>query len=89
MWFSSADPNRPEVIARVASAAEATAIVTALDACGIKALCVGEHVSSFQVQVPTEMSIVVRANEAEAARKALDQIKREAEELAEDSSDDS
>jgi hypothetical protein len=80
MWSSAADPNRPEVIARVASDAEAAAIVTALDACGIKAICVGQHISSFQVQVPTEMSIVVRASEAQAAREALEQIRRELDE---------
>jgi len=71
----SADPDRPVVIARVGSEAEATALITALEGYGIEAMPVGGHVSSFRVQIPADIEIVVRATDAVAANKAPTEIR--------------
>jgi hypothetical protein len=65
------DPNRPHVITKVATDFEASAIVAALEAAGIKAMAVGGHTAGFRAEAPGDVAVVVQATEANPAEAIL------------------
>ena len=65
------DPDRPHVVTQVATEFEAASIVSALQAAGIKAMAVGDHVAGFRVEAPGDVSVVVPESEAGRAAEVL------------------
>jgi len=70
------DPNRPHVVARVPTEFEASAIVSALEAAGIKAMAVGGHTAGFRAEAPGDVSVVVPEHEAEQAAAVLAEFRK-------------
>ena len=71
------DPNRPHVIATVPTDFEAAAIVSALEAAGIKAMAVGGHTAGFRAEAPGDVAVVVPASEAKTAEAVLAEFQSE------------
>jgi len=69
------DPNRPFVVAKVPTEFEASVIVSALEAAGIKAMAVGGPTASFRAEAPGDVSVVVPENEAERAEAVLTEFR--------------
>jgi hypothetical protein len=67
----SNDPHNPVVLTTVTSDIEAAAIVTALDAHGIKATTTGGYTAGFRAEAPGVISVVVRHADLERARGIL------------------
>ena len=65
------DPNRPHVVVRVPTDFEASVIVSALEAAGIKAMAVGGPTAGFRAEAPGDVAVVVQENEAEQAEAVL------------------
>ncbi len=70
------DPNRPHVVANVSTDFEAAAIVSALEAAGIKAMAVGGHTAGFLAEAPGDVSVVVPANEVKPAEAVLAEFQK-------------
>ena len=75
------DPERLEVLIRVLSEAEATAIVTALAAVGIKAIANGGHIAGYRAEAPGELKVVVQQKNLAAARSELARLEGEPAEI--------
>ena len=73
----SDDQLRPHVVAKVPTDFEAGAIVSALEAAGIKAMAVGGHTAGFRAEAPGDVAVVVPANQAEEAEAVLAEFRRE------------
>ena len=71
------DPNRPHVVTRVPTEFEAAAVVSALEAAGIKAMAVGGHTAGFRAEAPGDVAVVVQENEAEQAKVVLAEFRKE------------
>ena len=70
------DPNRPHVVATVTTDFEAAAIVTALEAAGIKAMAVGGHTAGFRAEAQGDVAVVVQENEADRAETVLAEFRK-------------
>ena len=73
----TSDPHRPHVIARVPTDFEAAAIVSALEAAGIKAMAVGGHTAGFRAEAPGDVTVVVPEDEAEQAEAVLAEFREQ------------
>ena len=71
------DLNRPHVVAKVPTDFEAAAIVSALEAAGIKAMAVGGHTAGFLAEAPGDVAVVVPASEAKPAEAVLAEFQNE------------
>jgi len=70
------DPNRPHVVAQVPTEFEASVIVSALEAAGIKAMAVGGPTAGFRAEAPGEVAVVLQENEAEQAAAVLAEFRK-------------
>ena len=82
------DPNSPTVVYSADNAIEAAAIVTALEAEGIKTTTTGSYTSGFQAEAPGPVQVVVRQSQAEQAYAVLDRLEEEADAIATDDNDE-
>lgn len=82
------DPNSPTVVYSADNAIEAAAIVTALEAEGIKTTTTGSYTSGFQAEAPGPVQVVVRQSQAEQAHAVLDRLEEEADAIATDDNDE-
>ncbi len=82
------DPNSPTVVYSADNAIEAAAIVTALEAEGIKTTTTGSYTSGFQAEAPGPVQVVVRQSQAEQANAVLDRLEEEADAIATDDNDE-
>ena len=82
------DPNSPTVVYSADNAIEAAAIVTALEAEGIKTTTTGSYTSGFQAEAPGPVQVVVRQSQVEQAYAVLDRLEEEADAIATDDNDD-
>ncbi len=71
------DPNRPVVLVDVLTEAHAAMIVAALAERGIEAHATGGLTSGLRAEAPGQVHILVRAEDAERARDALDDVQAE------------
>jgi hypothetical protein len=70
------DPDRLKRLISVPSEVEATAIVAALAAHEIEAKATGGFTSAFKAEAPGMVHVMVRQEDLEAARAALDEIRK-------------
>ncbi len=73
-WVDAAvekDPNSPTVVATRPDALEAAALVGLLEENGIRAVATGIHTSGFQVEIASEVKIVVPKCDASKALEIL------------------
>ncbi len=82
------DPNSPTVVYSADNAIEAAAIVTALEAEGIKTTTTGSYTSGFQAEAPGPVQVVVRQSQVEQAYAVLDRLEEEADAIATDDNDE-
>lgn len=82
------DPNSPTVVHTATNPVEATAMVTALAAEGIKATTTGNYTANFQAEAPGVIQVVVRQEEAEQALAILEKLEDEADANEEEEADD-
>lgn len=75
----TSDPNSPTIIYEAENAVEAGAVITALEAEGIKATTTGSYTSGFQAEAPGQVQVVVRQSEAEQARSIIERFEEQAE----------
>jgi hypothetical protein len=68
------DPNNPEVLTSVRTDVEAAAIVGALATCGIEASTTGNYTAGFRAEAPGVVNVVVKLQDLERAKLALDEI---------------
>lgn len=79
MNVSSDEPDDQLTVAFSAkNEIEASAIVQALTAAGIKAMMQGQHTGSFRAENWTDVLVVVREKDRDAAQAVLSQIKQAA-----------
>lgn len=69
----SDDATRLEVLAKTATEMEASMIVGALEAAGIRARAVGGYTASFRAEAPGEMRVLVRSEDLPRAKEVLRQ----------------
>ncbi len=69
----ASEAERPVVLAKVATEAEAAMIVQALAGAGIEARAVGGFTSGFRAEVPGQVQVLVREEDVAAARKILEE----------------
>ena len=69
------DPNNPEVLVRVATEAEATAILTALAGQGVEATRTGSYTAGFQAEAPGTVDVIVRQQDLDRARDLLEKLR--------------
>ena len=67
----SDDPLRPEVLLRVPSEMEGNIMLGLLKDAGIRATLTGSFTSGFRAEAPGEVSVVVRCEDLERARKVV------------------
>lgn len=65
------DPNSLKVVASCANSMEASAVISHLENCGIEAKPMGEYTSSFQVEAPGDVKVVVRKSDLKKAAKIV------------------
>lgn len=65
------DPLSPVTIVRVPSDVEASAIVTALAAHGIRATTTGSYTAGFRAEAPGMVNVLVRQSDLACARDVL------------------
>lgn len=68
------DPNRPVVLLRVASEIQAAQIAGLLQEHGIRALVTGGHTAGFRAEAPGDVQVVVRQQDAQEARRLLEEL---------------
>ncbi|HAY81574.1 MAG TPA: hypothetical protein DCY79_17360 [Planctomycetaceae bacterium] len=69
------DPNNPEVLVRVSTLAEATAIATALSARGVEASTIGSYTAGFLAEAPGTVDVVVRQQDLVRAQGLLQELR--------------
>ncbi|MEO8494534.1 MAG: DUF2007 domain-containing protein [Planctomycetota bacterium] len=74
----TSDPDSPTIVYSADNAIEAGAIVTALEAQGIKTTTTGSYTSGFQAEAPGQVQVVVRQSQAELARNVIERFEQEA-----------
>ena len=70
-----------EILVMVSNEVEAAVIVGALQEKGVHAVATGGYISGFKAEAPGDVKILVRHNEADEARRMLDQIRQEQSEV--------
>lgn len=70
----STDPNEPVVLTSVPSEIEATLIADALQEQGFQVVMEGELTSGYRAEAPGEIRLMVRREQFEQARKALEEL---------------
>lgn len=69
-WVTAAaqkDPDSPTIVATRPNALQAAPLISKLQENGIKAIATGTHVSGFQVEIASEVKIVVSKRDADQA----------------------
>lgn len=72
----SADPHSPQRLTRVTTEAEAAAIVTALQAQGIRATATGGYTAGFRAEAPGYVTVLVRQQDLAAAQQVLAELRQ-------------
>lgn len=78
---TSTESHTPVELATVTTDIEAGALVSALEAAGIKASSTGGYTAGFRAQAPGVIQIWVRQMDFQAARNALASIQRASNEI--------
>jgi hypothetical protein len=73
----SAESERLEVVARVATEVEASLIVQCLNDAGIAARAVGGFTSNFLAEAPGNVSVLVKSSDLERAKSVLASTRQE------------
>lgn len=77
-WVSAAaqkDPDSPTVVATRPDAFQAAPLISKLQENGIKAIATGTHVAGFQVEIASEVKVVVSKRDTDRALEILgDQV---------------
>lgn len=68
------DPHSPQRLVRVTTEAEAVAIVTALEAEGIRATATGGYTAGFRAEAPGDVNVLVRQQDLVAAQRVLAEL---------------
>jgi len=76
MSTSSEHPEHLKTLTTVSTDVEASAIVTALDAEGIRAKAVGGYTAGFRAEAPGGVSIIVAEADLARAKQVLDDVRQ-------------
>lgn len=71
------DDEQLKSLTTVTNDFEASAIVSALEAEGIRARAVGGYTAGFRAEAPGGVSVIVAEHDLERAKKVLDELRRD------------